>query len=63
VKKGRHVKEFTKLLKKSKKEFLKALADDFNMPKALASLFNFINEVNKLAAEGNAIMQRCEKSY
>ncbi|MCC5994705.1 MAG: cysteine--tRNA ligase, partial [Candidatus Aenigmarchaeota archaeon] len=62
VKKGRHVKEFTQLLKKSKKEFLKALADDFNMPKALASLFNFINEVNKLAAEGNLSYKDAKKS-
>jgi cysteinyl-tRNA synthetase len=51
LKKGKHSKEFTKTLKQTKKEFLKALADDFNMPKALATIFNFINETNKLIAE------------
>jgi cysteinyl-tRNA synthetase len=51
VKEGRHSKEFTKLLSQTKKDFLKALADDFNTPKALATMFNFINETNKLIAE------------
>ncbi|MGC8993409.1 MAG: cysteine--tRNA ligase [Candidatus Aenigmatarchaeota archaeon] len=55
--KGKHSKEFTSILKKTKKEFLKNLADDFNMPKALATLFNFITEVNKLLAE-NKISER-----
>ncbi len=48
VKEGGHVKKFTHLLKKSKKDFLKAVNDDLNMPKALAVIFNFITETNKL---------------
>jgi cysteinyl-tRNA synthetase len=51
VKEGKHSREFTKILSQTKKDFLKALADDFNMPKALAAMFNFINETNKLIAE------------
>ncbi|MEM0333037.1 MAG: cysteine--tRNA ligase [Candidatus Aenigmatarchaeota archaeon] len=47
---GKHNKEYTKILRETKKEFLKSLADDFNMPKALSVLFNFITETNKRIA-------------
>jgi len=62
VRNGRHSKEFTEILKKSKKEFLKALADDFNMPKALASVFNFISDVNKLVSQGMVTKKDAEKA-
>jgi cysteinyl-tRNA synthetase len=62
VKEGKHSKEFTKLLTQTKKDFLKALADDFNMPKALAVMFNFINETNKLIAEKMLTKKDAEKA-
>lgn len=46
--KGKHTKKFTKLLKKTRKEFLLAINDDLNIPKALSVLFEFIRETNKL---------------
>ena len=48
VKKGKHSKKVTELIKKVKKEFLEAINDDLNMPKALAAIFSFIREINKL---------------
>ena len=35
------------LLKKAKEEFIKAMNDDFDTPKAMAGVFNFVAEVNK----------------
>lgn len=40
--------EKSKLIEKSKKEFEKAMDDDFNTPVALASVFQLINKGNKL---------------
>jgi cysteinyl-tRNA synthetase len=51
VEKGKHEKAFTQILKKFKKEFLLAINDDLNIPKALSSFFDFLSEVNKLLAE------------
>jgi cysteinyl-tRNA synthetase len=62
VKRGKHSRDFAKLLKQTKIEFLKALANDFNMPKALASVFNFINETNKLVAEKMITKKDAEKA-
>jgi cysteinyl-tRNA synthetase len=51
IKKGKHEKVFTQILRKFKKEFLLAVNDDLNMPKALSAFFDFLSEVNKLIAE------------
>jgi len=40
-------KDDLKLIEKTKKEFLKHMDDDFDTPKALAVIFNFVKEVNK----------------
>jgi len=40
--------ELQKLMEKTKKEFEEAMDDDLNINLAIASLFNFIREVNKL---------------
>lgn len=49
VRKLKHSKEEDdeKLIEKTKKEFLKYMDDDFDTPKALAVIFNFVKEVNK----------------
>jgi len=40
-------KDDNKLIEKTKKEFLKHMDDDFDTPKALAIVFDFVKEVNK----------------
>jgi len=40
-------KEDDKLIDKTRKEFLKYMDDDFDIPKALAVIFDFVKEVNK----------------
>lgn len=40
-------KDNQKLIDKTKKEFLRYMDDDFDTPKALATIFDFIKEVNK----------------
>jgi len=41
-------KDNLKLIEKARKEFLKHMDDDFDTPKALAVIFDFIKEVNKV---------------
>jgi len=62
VKKGRHRKEFTKLLHKTRKEFLRAVNDDVNMPRALAAIFSFISSVNKMLDSGDVTRRNAEKA-
>jgi cysteinyl-tRNA synthetase len=38
----------SKLIEKTKKEFIEAMDDDFDTPKALAVIFDFVREVNKV---------------
>ena len=40
-------KDDVKLIEKTKKEFFKRMDDDFDTPKALAAIFDFVKEVNK----------------
>ncbi|MFH0867847.1 MAG: cysteine--tRNA ligase [Candidatus Woesearchaeota archaeon] len=40
-------KDDVKLIEKTKKEFLKHMDDDFDTPKALAAVFDFVKDVNK----------------
>lgn len=40
-------KDDIKLIAKTKKEFFKFMDDDFDTPKALAAIFDFVKEVNK----------------
>ena len=40
-------KDNPKLIEKTKKEFIKCMDDDFDTPKALAVIFDFVKEVNK----------------
>lgn len=48
IKGGKYNPKVKLLVKKMKKEFIKSINDDLNLPKALASMFNFIKEINKL---------------
>jgi len=60
--KGKHSKEFTKILKETRKKFLKAISDDFNSPLAISFIFEFINETNKLIAENNISKNDAKKA-
>lgn len=40
-------KDDIKLIEKARKQFLKHMDDDFDTPKALAAIFDFVKEVNK----------------
>ncbi|MCX8191106.1 MAG: class I tRNA ligase family protein, partial [Candidatus Aenigmarchaeota archaeon] len=59
---GKHTKEFTKVLLESKREFIKSMSDDFNTPKAIAAMFNFINNVNRMMEEGKISESDAKKS-
>ena len=48
IKNSNWKKDISLLLKKLKKDFIMNMDDDFNTPKALASIFTFINKINKL---------------
>ena len=52
VKKPTDNKKIMGLIKKLKDDFIKNMDDDFNTPKVLASLFIFINKVNKILIKG-----------
>jgi cysteinyl-tRNA synthetase len=39
------------LVERLKKDFLKDMDDDFNTPKVLASLFVFINKINRILSD------------
>lgn len=45
--KDNKAKDDKKLIEKTKKEFIKCMDDDFDTPKALAVIFDFVKEVNK----------------
>ena len=45
--KGSKEEDELALIEKTRKEFLKAMDDDFNTPQAFAVIFNFMKEVNK----------------
>jgi cysteinyl-tRNA synthetase len=47
-------KDDVRLIEKAKKEFLMHLDDDFDTPKALAVIFDFVKEVNKKGGSKNA---------
>jgi cysteinyl-tRNA synthetase len=47
------VTAFPEILKKHQEEFLKAMDDDFNTPRALASIFEMITDTYKLKGEKN----------
>ena len=50
--KGQDIEPFQEgFITKYKNEFLEAMDDDFNTPKALAAMFNLINETNKYIDE------------
>ncbi len=44
---GEYNREVSEMLRKMKQEFLKALCDDMNTPKAFAVMYEFIHEVNR----------------
>lgn len=50
-------KEIKSLLNKVQKEFEKALDDDLKIPKALAVIFNFIKEINKIKELNKKMIQ------
>jgi len=48
IKKSNGKRDISKLIKKLQRDFIKYMDDDFNTPKAIASIFTFMNKVNKL---------------
>ncbi|MEE8167358.1 MAG: cysteine--tRNA ligase [Candidatus Hydrothermarchaeales archaeon] len=50
------------LVKETRKKFFEALDDDFNTPKALAVLFDFCKEVNKLESASNEVLGFLEEA-
>jgi cysteinyl-tRNA synthetase len=54
-----------KLIQNTKKEFIKAMDDDFDTPKALAIIFDFIRKANKLGNGKNAykLLQELDKVF
>ena len=55
--------EVKKLIESVKKEFEKQMDDDLNTPSALASLFNFIREINKLMNERKISKENSKEIY
>ncbi len=51
VKESEDSKEMEEELEKTKKKFLKYVADDLDLPKALAVLFEFLHDVNRMLDE------------
>ncbi len=51
VKESKDSKEMEEELEKTKKKFLEYVADDLDMPKALALLFEFLHDVNRILDE------------
>jgi cysteinyl-tRNA synthetase len=52
---------FEKVVREVKEDFVKALEDDFNIPKALANLFDFIRKVNTYK-EGKPLKKNLQDS-
>ncbi len=53
--KGKYDDKVQKLIDRSKKDFIEAMDDDLNTPKAIESLFSFVKEINKLMEDRDAI--------
>jgi cysteinyl-tRNA synthetase len=56
-------KKVSDLIKKTKKQFEKYLDDDLNMPRALASFFRFIKEINKLIEKDKLNQKDARATY
>lgn len=56
-------KKFKTIFGKAKKELYKQLEDDFNTPKALATLFELIREINKLIDESQISKHQATEVY
>jgi cysteinyl-tRNA synthetase len=54
--------ELERLMKVTRKDFEAALDDDLNITKALATLFTFVREVNKMIDQGKVTNQEAGKS-
>ncbi len=50
--KGRYSREFSSFLKRARAEFIRHMDDDLDTPKALASVFDVVNETNRLMELG-----------
>ncbi len=53
--KGKYDDKVQKLIDRSKKDFIEAMDDDLNTPKAIESLFSFVKEINKLMEDKGVI--------
>jgi len=60
---GQASRQIKKIIKKAKEDFYKQLDDDFNTPKALAVLFNFIKTINKFLDKNLISKKEAEKIY
>ncbi len=61
--KNRKNKEIGKLISKTKKDFRKEMDNDLNTPKALAHVFDFIKEINKIIDKGKFGRKDAKKVY
>lgn len=61
--KGEGSKDVSKLIKKVKDDFEKALDDDLDIAKALSSLFSFIREINKLIDKKDLNSKEAKEIY
>lgn len=55
--------ELKTLIKTTKKTFETALDNDLNITKALAALFDFVREVNRMIDEGRVSRKEAEEAY
>ncbi len=62
VKSENEYREFERIVEKTKEEFLNAVNDDLDMPKAIAVVFNFITETNKLIEENKFGKENAKKA-
>ena len=53
--KGKEDSKVQNIIDLSKKEFINAMDDDLNTPEAIASLFSFVKDINKLMEDKGAI--------
>ena len=58
---NRKEKEFIKRIEKFRKNFINAMNDDFNTPKALAAMFEFTRDVNRLISENTSLNEELLK--
>ena len=62
IENGEHNDEIHELIESSKTKFINSMDDDFSSPNAVASLFDFVREINKLISEKNLSKKNAEEA-